>query len=320
MARQQPRLSVQVGATPQTLEHAAGIFLADCKARGLSPFTLALNRIILRDLTGFLGGAALAEISTDDLRRFFIEKATATSRATAARYYDCVRKFFAFLTRENALSVDPMATIQKPRAPVPVIQPLTQDQIEAMVASCKNDFTGLRDRLCLLILIDCGLRASELCGLELADVDAESQQFLVRHGKGDRSRRVPFGRAVLATLRQYMARRAEVDTPALIINAYGDPIDRYRLRTIVLNAARRAGVKHPHMGPHLLRHSCAVSYLRNGGDPFSLQRILGHSTLTMTRRYSELADSDVQDKHRLYSPADGLLKTSAVSGQRRRLR
>jgi integrase/recombinase XerC len=319
MALEMNAVTVRVGQAPTTLNDAVSCFLADCKARNLSPCTLALNRIILKGLRGALGDAALAEVTANDLRRFLIDKASATSPATAARYYDCIKRFFAFLADDGFIHTNPMQSVAKPRAAVPIIQPLRQEQVEAMIAACGSGFVGLRDRLVLLVLLDCGLRASELCGITLDDVDLENQQFLIRHGKGDRSRRVPFGSAVLATLRQYIAKRAEVDTPELVVNVYGDPVDRYRIRAIVLEAARKAGVTHPHIGPHLLRHTCAVQYLRNGGDTFSLQKVLGHSTLVMTRRYSELADTDVADKHRVFSPADRLKAAVKTTGRRKRL-
>ncbi len=319
MARTRPQITLQVGNPPKTLQEAVTTFTADCKARNLSDKTLTLNTIILKGFADCLGKTALADITSNDIRMFLVAKASATSAATAARYYDTLKRFFAFLHDEGFISADPMAGLKKPRFATPVIQPLSQEQVEAMLAACNvKTFAGMRDRLALLILIDCGLRASELCDLELSDVDIENQQFLVRHGKGDRSRRVPFGGVVLTALRHYLARRAEVTTPALMVNVYGEPVNRYRLRAIVLNAARRAGIEHPHMGPHLLRHSCAVSYLRNGGDVFSLQKVLGHRTLTMTRRYSELADTDIQDKHRLFSPADRLSSALTVSGDGRR--
>lgn len=313
--------TIRLGKPPSTLAEAAASFIADCRARNLSPCTITLNRIILRGLADFLGDTALSQITPADLRRFVIEKASNTSPATAARYFDCLKCFFRFLAAEGFISQNPAAGIEKPRAPVPVIEPLQQEQVEAMVSACDTrTFSGIRDRLVLLMLVDTGLRASELCNLCVNDVDLENQQLLVRHGKGGKSRRVPFGNAVLGALRTYLARRAEVDEPHLLVTVYGEPVDRYRLRAIVKNAAERAGVKHPHAGPHLLRHTAGVMYLRRGGDTFTLQKIFGHSTQHMTRRYCELADQDVQDKHRLFSPADALSRTATSAGRKKRLR
>lgn len=306
MALEERSITLLLGKAPETLEDAISVFLADCKARCLSPRTIATNVIILKNLCSYMAGKPVAQVTSQDLRRFFVEKATSTSPSTAQRYYNCIHGFFGFLLREEFISIDAMTSVQKPKAPAPMIQPLSQEQVEALVNACGGGFTGGRNRLILLLLIDTGLRASELCDLTLSDIDWENQTLIVRHGKGDKSRRVPFGSVVASAMRQYVARRAEVDRPQLLVTVYGDAVDRYRLRALILSLARKARVTHPHMGPHLLRHSMAVSYLRNGGDCFSLQKMLGHSTLVMTRRYSELADSDVSDKHKLYSPADRL--------------
>jgi site-specific recombinase XerD len=314
----QPKLpAAVVGKTPHNLEEAAATFLADCQARNLSPATVELNCIVLTSFRNFTGNIPIAQVTPSLLRQFLIDKASNTSPATAARYYDTLRRFFGFLEAEGFCIPNPMNGVRKPRAPVPIIKPLSTEEVERLVNSCDSrTFCGIRDRLILLILVDCGLRATELCNLELSDVDLDNRQFLVRRGKGNRSRRVPFGAAVLGLLRQYLARRAEVEEPKLLVNVYGEPIDRYRLRAIVRNAAQRAGVKCS--GPHQLRHTCGVEMLRAGADVFTVQKVLGHSTLLMTRRYCELADSDVQTKHALYSPADRL--KTAEAKRKKRLR
>jgi len=316
MARNTNASTLIVGKSPGTVENASRLYIADCKSRNLSNATVSLTVIILKGLCDYLEGKPLADVTSHDLRKFFIKKATSTSSATAARYYECLHAFFKFLHKEGFLHSSPMTTVTKPKAPTPLIEPLAQEQIEAMVNACGTGFAGIRDRLILLVLIDCGLRASELCDLTMSDIDWENCIFLIRHGKGDKARRVPFGSVVASTMRQYLARRAEVDTPYLLVTVYGERVDRHRLRSIVKAVAAKAGITHKHMCTHLLRHTFAVSYLRAGGDVFSLQKVLGHSTLTMTRRYSELADSDIQEKHRLYSPGDRL-KLKEKAGRRR---
>lgn len=298
---------------------AVDMFLTNCRSRNLSGQTLALNTIVLSGLAGEFPEALVHELTPHHLRGFFIAKATATSPATATRYYDTVRAFFAFLESDGLLSENPMRLVAKPKAPKPIIEPLRSEEVEALLGACGDGFLGLRNRLIVLTLVDSGLRASELAALTLEDMDLESRSFTVRHGKGDKSRRVPYGNAVSRALSAYLARRGKLDTPSLIVTCYGRGVDRYRLRSIIVRLGKSAGVEHNRLGPHLLRHTCAVSYLRNGGDVFSLQKILGHSDLTMTRRYAELADTDIQDKHRQFSPADRLKCVEPVT-RRRRLR
>lgn len=311
--------TVHAAGSPLDLSGATERFLTNCKSRNLSPRTLEVNRSVLAALEAALPVQNVADVTAHELRRFFIAKTTDTSPATAARYYDAIRAFFVFLEAEGFLDSNPMSQVVKPKAPRPIIEPLKAEEVEALLASCGTaDFIGIRNRLILLMLVDCGLRASELGALELGDVDLDLQALMVRMGKGGKSRRVPFGRAVGMALERYLVRRGKLDSEALLVTCYGHPIDRYHLRHIIIGCAEKAGIEHKRMGPHLLRHTFAVSYLRAGGDVFSLQKMLGHADLTMTRRYSELADSDVQEKHRLYSPADRLRNASPEGKKRLR--
>lgn len=153
MALEKRPISLCVGRGPQTLEEAEQTFIADCRARNLSPQTVTVNGIILRGLRTFLVEQDLLKISSADLRRFFIDKAASTTPATAARYYDCINRYFKFLADEGLIPANPMAGIDKPRAAVPVIEPLSQEQVEAMLQVCGNNFSGLRDRPCSLRLL-----------------------------------------------------------------------------------------------------------------------------------------------------------------------
>lgn len=317
MTPSKPALSVVTSRAPETLAQASDVFLTDCESRNLSPATLALNRTVLRLLDEAMECPRLQDVTAHSLRRFLIEVGTRRAPSTAQRYYETLRAFFAFLESDGLLEPNPMRQVVKPKAPKPIIEPLAQEDVEALVASCGSDFVGQRDRLVLLLLVDCGLRASELAELKAEDVDMGNQLLLIRHGKGDKSRRVPFGHAVAAALKSWLPRLEGLPCDRLIVNCFGNGIDRYRVRHIILKRAKRAGLE-GRIGPHLLRHTCAVSYLRAGGDVFSLQKILGHADLTMTRRYTELADTDVQDKHRQFSPADRLRQPE--TDKRKRLR
>jgi len=170
-----------------------------------------------------------------------------------------------------------------------------------MIRACGNGFIGVRNQVIIALLYRTGMRATELTSVSLADVNTAQQTILVRYAKGNKTRTVPFGNATAKLLEKCLVRRGETQTGRLIVNCYGVPTDTCRIRTIVVRTALKAGIK---ATTHLLRHSCAVAMIRNGWDVFSVQKLLGHSTLAMTKRYSQLADTHVQDKHRLFSPGD----------------
>ncbi|MHB1001652.1 MAG: tyrosine-type recombinase/integrase [Armatimonadota bacterium] len=293
---------------------AAGMsYILECQSRNLSRDTISLYKIILRDFARDVSGQ-VEEVTTTDIRSFLSDLTARTSKATARRYYTALRTFFAFCMADAIITADPMTGIRAPKCVNPIITPLSSEEIiKLMEANNAKTFLGIRNRLILLMLIDCGLRASELCDLNLEDVDTVQQVFTVRHGKGDKSRIVPFGAVTAQALRRYIVKRGDQDAVALIVNCYGQRTRRENLLTIVQKAGMKAGLS---IYPHLLRHSMAVSYLRNGGDVFTLQRILGHSDLNMTKRYCELANTDVVDKHRLHSPADRLGINTEVKRKR----
>jgi len=159
----------------------------------------------------------------------------------------------------------------------------------------------------MLALLDTGVRVSELCGLRLDDVDL-SNGYLKVMGKGQKERYVPTGLKLIKALLKYkISHRPKANGPGSLffLCRDGRPITKARVQKIVRRYGERAGIK-TRPSPHTFRSTKAVLYLRNGGDPFSLQKMLGHSSLVMTRRYSNLADSDVRRQHLAYGVADKL--------------
>ncbi len=164
---------------------------------------------------------------------------------------------------------------------------------------------SLRNRAILLTLIDTGIRASELCQLQIRHALLRNQEkfLIIEHGKRDKSRHVPISPSTAQAIWKYLSTRlqARLEDP-LFATSSGRPISRYNLKNMLLALGQRAGV--PNVHPHRFRHTFAIQYLRNGGDVFTLQRILGHATLSMVQHYLALADADAQSAHRRASPVD----------------
>jgi integrase/recombinase XerD len=255
------------------------------------------------------------------VREFLASEQERVSAMTAAHSYITLRAFFRFLLREEWLTTNPMEKVEKIRVPRKVVQTFTAEQIEQMLAACnRRSFNGLRLRTIIPTLLDCGLRVSELCGPRLEDISWDGGTLRVM-GKGSRERVAPFGEATRQAVMAYRARRGELPgQDALFVTCYGDALNRHEAHRLVSNCGRKAGVTGMRCSPHTFRHTCAVMYLRNGGDAFSLQKLLGHSSLEMTRRYAELAQTDVIDRHRACSPGDQFLSAAGLTQGRRRLR
>jgi site-specific recombinase XerD len=174
----------------------------------------------------------------------------------------------------------------------------TATEVEAMLRAATP-----RDRLILELLVGTGLRLSELCGLQVADfrVDHPDGPYLdVRVGKGSKQRAVPLTTSLTRKLRQYISRdRPATRTTALFVTEHGRaredrrPLSRNAVELLIRRLGRRAGVDGNRVSPHTFRHTFATRAVSAGMDPIRLQRVLGHTTLTMVSRYVHFGKSDL---------------------------
>ncbi len=205
--------------------------------------------------------------------------------------------------------------IPAPRPEQRAIEPFTEADIRAMLSSLDRSKTysrpgkrecnhslgsSVRNRAILLVLLDTGLRASELCELHVKDVDLNNRRPIVL-GKDSKERIIPFSAVTSQAIWRYEATRPK--DPAndfLFVIAEGQPLDRVGLGKLILRIGERAGVTNAH--PHRFRHTFSINFLRNGGNSYALQMMLGHSTMEMVKRYLALAQADVEAAHRQASP------------------
>ncbi len=159
-------------------------------------------------------------------------------------------------------------------------------------------------------MLDSGLRVSEVVGIALDDVDFADGSVRIRHGKGGKERTVPIGSTVRRHLWKYVSESrpeplaATVDR--LFLSSQGLPLTKTGAQQMVRRLGRKAGLTGVRCSPHTFRHSFAKNYLMNGGDVFSLQRILGHSDLSTVRLYLNLFSCDLKAQHNRFSPVDNL--------------
>ena len=185
-----------------------------------------------------------------------------------------------------------------------LIQSLSPEQMYKLL----NSFTSrgnedYRNKAIFMVLLDTGLRASELTSLKLGEVDIKNGIIKVL-GKGRKERLVRVGLKTQKALWHYIIRRGETTCNYLWLNQRGERLTRYGIGQILHKLGERLGFR---LYPHLLRHSFAITFLRNGANTFEVQYALGHSSLEMTRRYcSSLSFDDVYNRHRIASPVDNL--------------
>ncbi len=299
------------------------------RTEGKSEKTILITTTALNKLQRFLEASKyptnVIEIGARELREFIIHlqqvkafehhpytkpQSKGLSGHAVNTYLRAIRAFWSWLIREEIINSNPFFKVRVPKPPRKIIPTFSERQLNAIFKSINTATpVGFRDYSMILTLLDTGLRASELVGLSMNNVNLEDGMVKV-NGKGNKERVVPIGAKVQRTLWKYLQRHrpqpANPLCPTLFLTSAGNPITTDRLRTIIEKHACSAGIEGIRCSPHTLRHTFAISYLRNGGDVFSLQRILGHSSLEIVRIYVNLAEADVKACHRRFSPADNM--------------
>jgi integrase/recombinase XerD len=203
-----------------------------------------------------------------------------------------------------------------------VIVPFKEAEVKAILQSCaytkeyNNPLssksyrtrrpTAERDTALILLMLDTGLRVSEIARLQIEHVDLQTGAVhILPHGSGQKTkpRVVYLGKSAKRAVWRYLASREETHRyEPLFLTDKGNPLRENQIRHLLKYFGERAGVRDCH--PHRFRHTMAIEFIRNRGDVYSLQRILGHSTLTMCLKYLDLSRDDVAEAHRRASPAD----------------
>ena len=228
---------------------------------------------------------------------------------TINTYMRSIRAFWSWLADEQIIKDNPFCKLKIPKPPKKIIITFSQSQLQLLLSVINSSAEGYRDMVIILTLLDTGLRVNELINLKMDDVWLEEGVIKVL-GKGNKERLTPIGKQIRKLLWHYISRyRPEPARPNLdylFLTWDGRPLTKNRVDSIMKYYGKKARLTGIRCSPHTLRHTFAVSYLRNGGDVFSLQRILGHSSLEMTRRYCELANMDIKKAHAIASPVDNL--------------
>ena len=218
-----------------------------------------------------------------------------------------LRAWFNWMQQEEYIRDNPMDKVKTPKEQQRLIEPLELDEIKRLLKAIQGtSANAARNRAIVLTLLDCGLRVSELCALDVDDVDLTGGWVRVREGKGWKERKVPIGGALRRALWQYSKMRPQPmgGNKRFFLTEDGWQLPTERVRKMLIHYGHKAEVENVH--PHRFRHSFALHFLRNGGDALTLRMLLGHTTLQMVSRYVQLAAIDLKAVHAKASPADHL--------------
>ncbi|TXS96747.1 site-specific tyrosine recombinase XerD [Parahaliea maris] len=278
--------------------------------RGLSENTLGSYRRDLRQFGEWLhqqqvGG--LLRASAADIQRYLgVRLQEGVSPRSSARFLSCVRGFYAYNIREGRLQVDPTLDIDSPKLGRPLPKSLSEADVERLLAEpVLDDPIEYRDRTMLEVLYACGLRVSELVGLQLSQVSL-NQGVLRVFGKGSKERLVPMGEEAQLWLQRFLqGPRADLirgnPTETVFPSRRGAAMTRQAFWYRIKLYARRAGINKP-LSPHTLRHAFATHLLNHGADLRVVQMLLGHSDLTTTQIYTHVARARMQELHAQHHP------------------
>jgi site-specific recombinase XerD len=274
-------------------------YMLNCQIDGKARGTLRIYENVTGLFLSYLGEDT--EITPTRIRGFLLWLSEVRGQNPTTVNINCraLRTFLRWMAREGYVSVDPMREIKTPKVPSKFPNVLSDDELRQMLAVAKRD---PRDRAILLVLLDTGVRASELCGLSIEDVCLATRTAKVL-GKGGRERTIFFSVVTARALAKWLTVRPDVafDDPLFTSAKRKERLTPHGLLEVVQRLAKDAGVN-KRVGCHTVRHSFATAYVRAGGDAHTLQHLLGHSTLFMAMRYVDLVGRDLAEAHGRYSP------------------
>ncbi|TDB81588.1 tyrosine recombinase XerC [Actinomadura sp. KC216] len=301
----------QRDAVSNALEDAVTDFGRHLRAeRDVSPHTLRAYLGDLNDLIGYAAETGVTEPAGLDvslLRAWLARQhALGRSRATLARRTAAVRAFTRHLHRRGQLSGDPGVLLGTPKRQRDLPEVITRDEAARLLDTMDAQGPlGLRDLAVLEMLYATGVRVSELCGLDIDDLDTGRSTVRVL-GKGGRERTVPVGEPAARAVQDWLrAGRPALATdhsgPALFLGARGGRLHPTSARRIVHDRISEVG-QVPDLSPHGLRHSAATHLLEGGADLRSVQEILGHASLQTTQLYTHVSAERLKQVHRQAHP------------------
>lgn len=275
--------------TPEQLHVLLRRFLTAKEASNRATTTVAWYD---RQISGFLLWLDAPEIASDELPALIdgylaAEHKRGVKPSTVAARYRALSAWLNWCSRRKLIERNPIPELDKPSVPKEQAQHVTLAECNALLASITaNEWTDQRDRLILTLLFWSGLRAAELTGLYVTDVDTRAGTVLVRHGKGQKARVVPTAPTVGALSLEYLYSRPAYSGPELLLSSDGangvrGPLTTDGLRQVLKRLCKRAGV--PYLHPHAWRHGFAMLFLNEGANLSAVSAMMGHSSTSVTQ-------------------------------------
>src|SRR6266849_8455095 len=283
------------------IEKAVDQFLQSLRQRNASVHTIKAYRGDLDEFSAYVASRGWKDIDHVAIRGFLSHQyEKGLGKTSVARSLAAVRSLYRWLAQEGVVEQNPAALVSTPKLPQKLPRVPTIEEINSMLDGEMPEVASFpeRDRLMLELLYGCGIRNSELIGINLDDIRLSSEAILIR-GKGKKERYVPFGGSVRSALLGYLPSRGQKlavykkKTNALLINQRGGRLTTRSVGRIIKKIAVAKGLS-PDVHPHTLRHAFGTHMLEEGADLRAIQEMLGHERLSTTQRYTQLTMGQVQ--------------------------
>jgi integrase/recombinase XerC len=276
---------------------AVADFLRHLGERNASAHTIRAYTGDLAEFSAYIGSRGWKQIDHISIRGFLSQLyEKGLSKSSVARALAAVRSLYRWLAQEDVVAQNPAKLVATPRLPKKLPRVPTIEEMNSVLDGPMPEAAAFaeRDKLMLELLYGCGIRNSELTGINLDDIRLSAEAILIR-GKGKKERHVPFGDSVQNALAAYLpVRRAILEeckkknTNALLVNLRGGRLTVRSVGRIIKQVAVAKGLS-PDVHPHTLRHAFGTHMLEEGADLRAIQELLGHERLATTQRYTQLS-------------------------------
>lgn len=287
------------------------------RTEGKSPRTVGWYNEVLGLFYAWLEGeglsTALGDIDEMVVRQFilYLQSRPGTKGKTLSSHsmynrVNALKSFFNWVHKMGYTEEHVLKGLRQPKRSELLIEPLTPEEIAKVYAAVNTKAAlGARNTAIISLMLDTGVRLSEVAGLKAHDVHLEMQYVKVM-GKGSKERIVSFGASCLKTLLHYYfhfgGQQTNQDADTFFLTIDGYPMSSSAVRSVVKRLAKASGILRLH--PHLLRHTYATMFLLNGGDVFLLKQNLGHTTLSMVQQYIHIVAQTAAVRSQGFSPLD----------------
>ena len=313
-------LNFSDGKDPE-IRCAVGIYYDAKQAQQVSPNTMRIIRRVMEDFRQWFeaqGGQRVSEITVLVIQAYLQEKGMTFAPNTLHIYYRNLRTFsfyFEELTEGYLKSPFHSKALHAPKVPNEKKPSVTAEDVLSFVKHIDGDYQ-LRNKAFFLTAFDSGMRLAEVCALRVCDIDMITGKIEVMEGKGKKYRIAFVSTVTLKAIRKYLITRSvRYEKEPLFMSDSGTFLSEQGMQAIRYKIERKSGIKLG--GFHALRRGFAKEFLKNGGDLFTLQNLLGHSEVETTRGYVQLEPDEIEEIYTRNSPLDKAYKTSQRKGKSR---